>query len=250
MWRNARRHLARLVYPYGSTRVVLRGPLRGLRYVVEPGMGATFALGYDADHAAWMARQVQPGMVAYDLGANRGQTALLLARLVGPRGRVVSFEPISDLCRSMRRNLALNGQHQVDVHCLAVGEARGSRAFSFSADHPTQGKLSGVELGYVVSEANVVHVECASLDELLAGGLPRPDFVKVDVEGSAGAVFRGAERLLREVGPPIYLELHGPEEQASVRDHLMAVGYRIERLSGEPVVDPVASWVSPLYCHK
>ena len=46
----------------------------------------------------------------------------------------------------------------------------------------------------------------------------------------------------------IYLELHGPEEQAGVRDELVSLGYEIETLDGAVVTDPTAGWASPLWC--
>ena len=43
-----KQQLVRLLFPYGSERRVLRGPARGMRFVVEPGIGFTYALGTDA----------------------------------------------------------------------------------------------------------------------------------------------------------------------------------------------------------
>jgi hypothetical protein len=74
--------------------------------------------------------------------------------------------------------------------------------------------------------------------------------MKVDVEGAAGEVLRGAARLLDQHGPAVFLEIHGPQEQAAARDELQARGYRLETLDGTPVGDPTASWVSPLWCTK
>jgi hypothetical protein len=74
--------------------------------------------------------------------------------------------------------------------------------------------------------------------------------IKIDVEGGAAAVLRGAARILDERGPGVYLELHGPEEQAGVRDELLARGYVARTVSGEIISDPVTRWASPLWCVK
>ncbi len=245
-----RRCLARWLYPYGSVRSVLRGPWRGMRYVVEPGIGVTFAFGLGEHHAAFMADRVGPGMTVYDIGANRGQMTLLFSRLVGPTGRVWGFEPVTELHESTRRNLDLNGVHNADARCLAIADTRGRRRFLFADDACTQGKLADVEPTYQMPNVRSLDVEAISLDDLIDDGAPAPDFLKVDVEGGAASVFRGAPRMLERIGPAIYVELHGPEEQAGVRDYVMAAGYRIERLTGEPVHDPVARWESPLFCHR
>jgi hypothetical protein len=69
-------------------------------------------------------------------------------------------------------------------------------------------------------------------------GHPAPDWIKVDVEGGEGAVFRGARRLLREAAPALLIELHGPESAADVWDVLRGVGYLVFDLSGRPLREP------------
>ena len=87
------------------------------------------------------------------------------------------------------------------------------------------------------------------LDDLLREECP-PDLIKIDVEGAAAAVLRGAARILDERGPSVYVELHGPEEQAGIRDELLSRGYVAYSSTGEVVADPVNRWVSPLWCVK
>src|SRR5437867_11525186 len=41
----------------------------------------------------YLKHQVQPGMVVFDVGAHVGLFTVLLARWVGPSGRVFAFEP-------------------------------------------------------------------------------------------------------------------------------------------------------------
>jgi hypothetical protein len=86
--------LIRLLYPHGSVRTVLRGPLKGARFEVTPGMGATYAWGWEVMNQRFLSQRVRPGAVIYDVGANRGQMALYFSRLVpGLLGQVFSFEP-------------------------------------------------------------------------------------------------------------------------------------------------------------
>jgi hypothetical protein len=54
--------------------------------------------------------------------------------------------------------------------------------------------------------------------------------------------------MLTEVRPSIYIELHGPEEQAAVRDEIAARGYIVQTLDGAIVHDVTAGWASPLWC--
>jgi FkbM family methyltransferase len=238
----------RTIFPHGAVRFVLRGPIRGARYEVAPGMGMTYALGAAAYGHLEFARLVKPGMTVYDIGANRGQMALLFARQVGPSGAVMCFEPLPELCQKLERNLALNGIRNVSVQCLALADVSETRVFLYHPDRSTQGKLADVERSYSASDAQEVRVQTASIDELIAGGMSPPDFMKVDVEGAGAVLLQGASNTLRQYRPTIYIELHGPEEQAAVRDRLLPIGYRLETLDGRHIADPTAAWASPLIC--
>jgi FkbM family methyltransferase len=243
--------VVRLLYPFGSCRRVLKGPLRTMRFKVAPAMGLTYALGRDAYHFAWLARRIRPGMTVYDVGANRGQLTLFFARAVGPAGAVVSFEPVGALFADLEANVRLNGLAQVRPYRLALADRCGAALFAFSGRHPTQGKLVGCEPSYDNPEATAAPVEAAALDELVARDrLPPPGLLKIDVEGAAALVLRGAARTIERHAPDVFIELHGGEEQQAVKEHLLARGYRLETLDGAAVADPTRGWHSPLWCTR
>lgn len=247
----ARRRLrgfVRLVFPYGSVRRVLTGPVRGARYVVEAGMGLSYAIGFEREQLAFLGARLRPGMTVYDIGANRGQMALFFSRAVGGGGRVLSFEPAPDTFASLVRNLALNGASNVEPHNVAVGASDGTASFHFESDRPTEGYLT--EARRDLPDARSFDVRVRSLDSMVREGTPLPDVMKVDVEGAAPALLRGARAVIERSSPSVYIELHSPEEQAAVRDELGRRGYIIEAMDGQRVADPTASWVSPLWCHR
>lgn len=54
----------------------------------------------------------------------------------------------------------------------------------------------------------------------------RADFVKIDVEGMQMALLKGAEKMLRGPGPPIWIELHAfKNEFEEVEGYLRPYGY-------------------------
>jgi hypothetical protein len=66
-------------------------------------------------------------------------------------------------------------------------------------------------------------------------------------------VLRGGAALLGSPpasAPVVYIELHGPEEQAGVRDYLIGAGYEARTLDGRVVRDPTVEWATPLICRK
>lgn len=243
------RRLVRVLAPFGSARRVLRGPAKGMHFIVEPGIGLSYALGTEAAAPRFFGSRIRRGSTVYDVGANKGQMSLIFAALVGPSGRVIAFEPAPIEYASLQRNLEVNGLGHVRAVRLAASESQGELAFAYASERPTEGKLLGLETSYPAAGSDRITVRSIPLDEMLAEE-PAPDMIKIDVEGAAAAVLRGARRIIDEASPGIYVELHGPEEQAGIRDELIVRGYVAETLGGERILDPAAGWHSPLWCYR
>lgn len=138
-----------------------------------------------------VANEVRPGDVAVDLGAHVGYYTLLLARLVGPAGRVYAFEPDPDNFARLRHNVALNGYANVELFNCAVGDRAGRvrlyRSASNAGDH---------RLAPAAEDRAGVDVEVVTVDAALGGRAGGVDFVKVDVQGSEGAALEGMAGVL------------------------------------------------------
>ena len=248
--RRGLQRIVRIFLPFGSTRRVLFGPARGCRYIVQPSMGLSYLLGR-VDTARFLARHIRPSQVVYDVGANRGHCMLPFARFVGPRGRVVCFEPVKEIASVLERNRVLNGFDNVEIRMSALARQTGTTTFAFSPKADTCGKLDSVEKTYCVDAAEIRTVDTEALDELVADDeIPPPEVIKIDVEGGAKEVLEGAISVLRTHSPDIYIELHGPEEQEAVQKILGGLAYVFERTDGTRVNDVVSKWESPLWCHR
>jgi len=75
-------------------------------------------------------------------------------------------------------------------------------------------------------------VPSLSLD---GSGLPVPDVIKMDVEGAESAVLKGAQRVLREIRPVVFVALHGQEQREACVATLRDAGYDICDLEGQSV---------------
>lgn len=185
---------------------------------------------------------VGPGMTAVDVGANLGLYSALLAQLVGPSGRVISFEPDPDLHALLVENCAANRGGSVEAHRVALGSAAGrltlQRLTLNSGDN---------HLGSAGQAAfrRPVDVEVAALDTLMPG--LRPDFVKVDVQGWELKVLAGMERTLR--GSPhvaVYLEFwpdglrRAGDSPAQLHAFVRDLGFRFFSCSGWGELDEAA----------
>jgi FkbM family methyltransferase len=212
---------------------ISHGPARGLR--IDPaGAHPGYALGTsEKPLQEALVEMLRPGDVFYDVGANVGFFTLLAARLVGPRGAVLAFEPDPRNAEVLRSNVALNGLANVEVFERAVAETTGRRRFaivestaSHLADHGTDEKTTVVDV--------------VSLDDLDGASGPRPPTViKLDIEGAEVDALHGAAHLIARHRPVIICEVHHTETE--VRRFLQAAGYRLRTLEES---EQAVAWTS------
>jgi FkbM family methyltransferase len=204
----------------GQEGPIKNGLGRGLRF--NPGPSAVgFLFGtHDLEVQSALGRLLRPGMTAFDLGANVGFTAVLMARRVAPDGQVVCFEPLAVNADRIAGNAALNGFECIHVRREAVGRADGEAEFLLSHS-PTWGRLA--QAGPPPEQSGSTRVAVRSLDSLRAAGLPRPDLIKIDVEGAEADVIAGARKLLEEARPVLIIELH--HTNRAVAEAFEGLGY-------------------------
>jgi FkbM family methyltransferase len=135
-----------------------------------------------------------PGMRAVDVGANIGYYALLLANVLGPQGSIICFEPEPANVAELNRNIAANGLDNVEVIAKAVGNADGIASFS-----------SGINSGIARDGKGDFTCPVCRLDTVLTSHV---DFIKIDVEGHECQVLEGAQRILRQHHPTLFVEVH------------------------------------------
>jgi FkbM family methyltransferase len=210
--------------------IVLGGPLRGM-YVSTPALTRlSFSFGtYQRDVFDVMRRHVRPGMTSYDVGAHMGYFALVLAKLVGPGGRVLAFEPDPRNLGALRNNLLTNGITNVIVTAAAVADVSSEVSF---ATFPYS-SVNHIADSRTPADARRITVTATTLDSFVyEEHNPAPNFIKIDVEGAEARVLSGATRVLHEASPVVIAEVwrsHWPE----VARIMMSHGYQSFVLGGE-----------------
>lgn len=156
---------------------------------------------------------IRPTDVVFDVGANLGLHTLTFSRLAK---HVVAFEPNPSLVPNLRKTVAnLKNAELCDV-CLTSSDE--TVQFHISEwDH----MLSSLS-NWTGQPTRTVDVPGRALDSLLSeGSIPKPDVLKVDVEGAELMVFRGAEHLLSQTDPPrviIFEELNSSSRKLGIAD--------------------------------
>jgi len=214
-----------LIPPEAEVRI-LRGPLRGKRWIVGAGPNACWVGTYEVARVRAFANAVARGAVVYDVGAHVGIYSLLASLRVGPSGRVYAFEPLDRNLRYLRRHVTLNNLQNCVILEEAVCNREGTLPFSAAAWSSSMAHLS--------SDGETL-VPSTTLDNCIYGekGFRPPDVVKIDVEGAEFEVLEGASRALSEFHPTIFLEVHGTQLHAECRAYLLTKGYSIEEGYGQ-----------------
>lgn len=202
---------------------VLQGRLRGKRWIIGASNHGCWLGSYEYDKQKLFVRKVKKGDVVYDIGAHVGFYTLLASELVGPDGRVIAFEPLPWNLGYLHRHLALNSCENVTVFEAAVGDSTAFVRFEERASSA---------MGFVSSQGSL-EVEMVSLDELVLNGmLPRPNIIKMDIEGGEYHALEGATRILTENHPTIFLATHSPELHQQCCKLLQQLGYRFDSITG------------------
>lgn len=243
--------IARLLYraattlrrPFGGTDTV-EVTRRGVRWRLDlrEGIDLTIYLAgaFESDTLRCLEKTVRPGATVLDIGANVGAHTLHLARLVGPSGRVLAFEPTAFAFGKLQANLALNPDLASRVSArqaflVATGAEPRPSLKAVASSWPVDGRRpDDAAMGSRLME--VAGSSAVTLDDALdAAGNPDVQLVKMDVDGHELDVLNGARALLRRRRPTIAMELapyvfHPPEDFDRMVSLLFEFGYTLRPL--------------------
>jgi FkbM family methyltransferase len=139
--------------------------------------------------------QLPENCIVVDAGANIGLVSVPIAQAVLARGGIVhAFEVQRLMLYALCGSAALNDLENLIVHNQALGSAIGM----LGAAKPDYGKPQDFGLFSLMDQSTALpdRVEMVNIDSL---GLPRLDFLKIDVEGMEIEVLKGAQTSIRPI---------------------------------------------------
>jgi FkbM family methyltransferase len=160
---------------------------------------------------AWDVLCAARGRLAFDIGANIGQsTAVLAARFE----QVVALEPCTESYEILAAEMPAN------VFCLQQAASDHSGVISLVEAERSIGTgqlvTAGPSLPYWGDTVGTREVEATTVDSLTRLFGP-PDFCKIDTEGHEIPVLEGAIETVRKHHPQIIVEVHHATHDAGVR---------------------------------
>jgi len=162
--------------------------------------------------AARVIAQTAKEVAYFDVGANVGQHALFMSRLVTS---VVAFEPARSARERFASNMALNGLENIRLYPFALGDCDESGILGSGF----AGNSGSRSLTWTLDQQNTESVEIRRGDDLCrADRLPPMDILKLDVEGFERRVLSGLRERLLNDRPIVLMELVGDSEKSGFRD--------------------------------
>ena len=135
---------------------------------------------------------LKEGMVFVDVGANIGYFTLLGSKLVGESGKVFAFEPDTNNCDSLSRNVDVNKYENVVLVEKAVTNKIGTMGLYLDTENSGNHKLWASS-----KEQRQVSVDTVSLDSFFESYKCKPSVIKMDIQGTEMAAVHGMDKLIR-----------------------------------------------------
>ena len=133
-------------------------------------------------------------MNVVDVGANVGYYTLMFVQVVGTAGHIIAIEPSPENLPELKLNIERNKLRNVEIIPKAVGDTQKVVALR-----------SGINSGVVRDDTASYSVEQDLIDNIITEPI---DFMKIDIEGYEGFALEGAQRILSEYRPTVFLEIH------------------------------------------
>ncbi len=205
---------------------ILQGPLRGWYWIAGSFNHGCWLGSYEMHKQRSFECAIEPGQIAYDIGANVGIYTLLASKCVSAKGQVIAFEPLPENIKYLEKHVKLNDCQNVMIQAAAICDYCGIMQFE---------KANCRAMGHLSSNGDL-EVKTYSLDEFIyVLNNPIPNVIKIDVEGAELAVLKGAHKLLTSNPPIIFLATHSPEIHAACCKLLNAVHYQVKSIDNQPV---------------
>lgn len=215
--------------------VVVRGGIaKGARWTLFPYTSYWRGVG-EQDVASAISRLgIRQGENCWDLGAHFGIYTVGLARRVGPSGIVASFEPDPVAHSRCARHVEMNALKNVRLFRAGAGDiaVQGTLIVSAGLGEP-QSHLRFDDEPAPAGE-RTIPIPLVRLDSLVeVGTIPRPRFIKIDIEGYGAKALSGARNTIKDSQPAIVMSFHSLPELNGSREVLEPLGYRVFDLTGE-----------------
>ena len=173
---------------------------------------------------------ILPGNTVLDIGAYLGTHSVAFSQLVGDTGRVISFEPQTDIFTLLNKTIEENNITNVELHNKAVFNSNTKVIFS----NTNNGKASISHIRPRLRDPVKKETDAITIDSLK---LDKCDFMKIDVEKCEWVVLEGAKDTIEKYKPIIFIEIFKtPTNLLKLRKFTEKQNYSFTNIGGSDFV--------------
>lgn len=146
---------------------------------------------------------IEPEDIAADIGANIGMTAILFSELAN---KVYAFEPSPTTFSILKNNLDLAETSNVEAHNIGFGNHQETLTITFAANNRSGGFVSDKiqpSSGHITENISI-----DTFDSWFTQDIPKPTFLKIDVEGFEQNVIKGGQQFIARHRPTAVMEMN------------------------------------------
>lgn len=189
---------------------------------------------WDKELTQWMINNIQPGWTCLDIGANTFYFTEVMARLAGPEGRILSFEPIKRLCNAYYTAKLLNDYTNlapIEVFEFALSSKEDIMFLQIYEENIGGSRIVPMVYEGVHPDFGRFHTEAIPTKRLDSLSIDKIDFIKIDIESHESYAFEGFSDMAKQC-PLIVIELGYLQPDNFLQD--LDAKYIMEFLNGNP----------------
>lgn len=148
---------------------------------------------YEPTETELINREIRPGDVVLDIGANIGYYTLQMAKLVGSSGKVYAFEPDPTNFEILLKNISLNEYNNIVPINKAVSDKTGDALLFLNEENKGDHRLYSSQ-----DSRSSKKVKTISIDDYFSKKKIKISFIKMDIQGSEVKAFNGMKKIISQ----------------------------------------------------
>lgn len=183
--------------------------------------------------------------IILDVGGFMGVDSLLFSKVVGPKGKIISFEPNPHNLNRMLLNFSKNYKLSKNISVINTALSNNTEDTEFILSNDIDNGYSSTsrlinthvehsqkyleDIGFYRQKVNQ-----DTLDNFIKNTKLLPNIIKVDIEGAEHLLLLGAQKYLKKHSPVLYIELHSQYCALKCTEIMDSLGYKNNILFEEP----------------
>jgi len=142
-------------------------------------------------------KNIKEGDTVIDVGANIGEFSLIASKKVGPKGKIISIEPLKQAAVWLEKNYLLNGFSNYEILEKAMGSKTGNMILYKESVSSETGVLDPEILEKEMVSSGEIKVD--TIDNTISSrNIGTVEMLKIDVEGHEYEVLCGCKDSFKE----------------------------------------------------